>query len=205
MPGGRDRLEEADEHSVALLAEVPVAGEVLDDRQITMDACHRLGEQVVVLCCLERHVDSGLAGELPGPQAAGEHDRIGLDRARVGRDSGDAPAGSGEAGDGNSLDDGCAAHPGALRHRRRYADRVSATFIGDIGGANDVVDLGERKELADLLGRDDLIRHPVADLEVALANEGLEPLGARRDREVAHGAKSSGVTGLLLEAGIQVA
>ena len=67
MPACGDGLEEPDEHPSALLAEVAVAVEVFDDRQVAMDALHRLGKQVVVLGSLQRHIDTGHARELPCP------------------------------------------------------------------------------------------------------------------------------------------
>ena len=179
MPRGRDGLEEPDEHAAAFLAVVPVALQILDDRQITMHPRHRLGEQVVVLRRLQGDVNTDGAGELTRPQAAGEYDGLRFDGTCVRDDTSDTSAGPDEARHGDTLDDGRAAHSSALGQRHRDADGIRSSLVRHVRSTDEVIDACERKELRDLRGGDDLIRNAETDLKVSFANQGLHALSIR--------------------------
>ena len=205
LPRRAHRLEQPDQQAAALLAVVGVAVRVLDDRQVAVHAVDGLGEQVVVLGGLQRDVDADAAPELARPQARRDHDGLALDVAGVGDDRGDPAVVGAQPGDRHALDDGDAARGGALGQRGRDADRVGATFVGDVRRREDVVDRGDRRQLGHL-GRGDLdVVDAEAALEGALAAQRLEPLRRGREVQVADRAEPGGVAGLGLEAGVEVA
>ena len=82
-PRGADRLEQANEHAVALGAVVAVAVGVLDHRQVVVHARDCVGDQVVVLGRLQRDADAVERAELAGPHACRVHHDLGLDAALV--------------------------------------------------------------------------------------------------------------------------
>lgn len=63
-PGRGLGFEQPDQEPVTLGSEVAVAVRVLDDRQVTVDSRHGLGDQVVVLSRLQGHFHPGECPEL---------------------------------------------------------------------------------------------------------------------------------------------
>ena len=204
MPCLSDGFEEAHEQSTALLAEVAVGAGVLHDRKVARDAVDRLGEQVVVLGGLQRHVDAGRRGELPGPQAGREHHRLALDVALVGDDARDLAPSAYEPGDGHAGDHGGTTVFGALGQCGGHAHRIGAALVGHVGREEHIVSAQQWEQIGDLACRDELVGYAEPDLEVALPRDGLDMSLVARDVQVADRAESRRVTRLLLEARIQV-
>ena len=170
-----------------------------------MHALERLGQQVVVLGCLQGYVDAGQRSDLAAPQARAVDDVLGLDGALVGHDTGHPAALAGEARDGYALDDPGPAHPRALGQRHADVDRVGAALVGHVEAGEDVVGLGERPHLRDLERRDLVVLDPEAPRERCLAPKGLQPPRVRGQRDVPDGPEPGRQPRLLLKARVQVA
>jgi hypothetical protein len=204
-PGRCRRLEQADQHPVALGPVVAVVVRVLDHRQVGVHAGHGVGEQVVVLGRLQRHGDPGQRAELPRPHAGRVHHDLGLDRAGLGEDGADPPPAGPHAGRGHALDHPRAQLPGALGQRGGHAHRVGPALVGDVERRQHVVGAGQRPHGGDLGGRD----LGVLDAEPVhpgrLAAQRVLPLATGGQREVPDRAEPGGVPGLGLQPGVQVA
>ena len=133
-------LEAADDEPADLLLEVGPAVGVPQDRQVRVDALHRLGHHVEVLRRVQRHRDAHLVPERLGPLPRAVDDHLGLDAVLVPgpapvdphpRDP-PAPGGGGRVDPGHPrpLDDARAALPRPLGERHREVGRVDLPVPG---------------------------------------------------------------------------
>ncbi len=197
-------LEQADQDAARFLPVVAVAIRVLHDGKVRMRPCHRFGDQVVVLGCLERQGDAGKLAELATPHPGRVHDRVALDGAVVGIHPRHAAVRLEDAGDGDALDDPRASHPRALGVGLGDVGGVRTTLVGDPGRGEDVVHLRLGPQALHLRGVDHLDRDPVALREQRLAGDGLQPLGRAGQMQVADRAEPGVLAGLLRELGKEV-
>ncbi len=216
LPRRRLRLEEADHHPAALLAVVAVRRGVLEDRRVRGEPVDGVGDQVVVLGGLVRDHQAVLRAELAGPHAGAVDDVLALD---VGAASGGRAPSGGRARrdprhpaavradlvDRHALDDADAELPGALGQRGGDVDRVHAAVAGDVEAGEQVVGARPREQVGHLPRRDLVDLQPLEPLEGGDPAVLLEPglVGRRLDQP--DRLEAGGLTGLLLEAGVEVA
>ena len=113
----------------------------------------------------------------PHMPAAIDHG-LGLDRALVRHDAGDAAVGRREAGDRYALDDRARRPCGRPSRSLRDVGRVGATLVGHPGGRDDVVDPGGGPVTLNLFGADHLDRHAVGLGEGRPRGSPSRPAGA---------------------------
>ncbi len=92
------RLERADHEPAAVVADVQVAIEVAQERQVLGRGGRLVGHDPDVLGRVERDARAGEAGELRGPETGRQDDGLGLDGAARGVEAGDAAGRRGRAG-----------------------------------------------------------------------------------------------------------
>ena len=105
MPCGGLWLEQPHEQATRLLSEVAVRGRVLEDGKVRVHTVEGLGDEVVVLGCLQGHTDADRVAELSTPDAGGKDDDLRLDHPEVRDDAGDAVSPPRDPGDGDTLED----------------------------------------------------------------------------------------------------
>ena len=170
-----------------------------------MDALDRLGDEVVVLGCLQWEVDARRRADLARPHASRNDDVLGSDVTAVGADPDGATLRRQDLLDAGVLQDLCPVIASAACERHRRVDRVDTPFVGKpVRGQR-------RREVADReqpgrFGGGDLVH-----LDAHTAHEGGRPpalLDAflRVGRlDVPHLAPAGGVTGSRFEVSDQIA
>ena len=176
VPRRADRLEHPEHQAAALLPEVAVRRRVLEDGPGVRDLGDPLGDQVVVLRCLERDVHP-----VPGPELAGPHPRavddvLGLDVAVRRAHAGHRPATREHLRDRDAFDDRRPGQAGTLGQRHGDVDRVGSTVLGDVEAREDVVGARQRKELADFSRRDLVHIDPAITVERGHPSVLLQPV-----------------------------
>ena len=204
-PRRADRLEQADEHAVALRPVVAVVIRVLDHRQVRVHSRHGVGQQVVVLGGLERHGHPGERAELARPHPGRVDHDLRLDAAGLGQHGRDPAAAGLHAGRGHALDDLDATLPGALGERGCHADRVGPPLVGHVEAGQHVIGARQRPYRRDLGGGDLGILDAESVHPGCFPPQRLLPLRRGRQRDMADGAESGGVPGLGFQPGVQVA
>jgi hypothetical protein len=153
-PRRADRLEQAEHQAAALLAEVAVVGRVFQHRPFSAHSVDRLGEQVVVLCGLERNADASKLAELARPHARAVDDVLGFNVAERRAHAGHRAVLAQESGHRNALDDPGTLQPGTLRERHGDVDRVHPAVCRNVEAGQHVVGPGKRPQLGYLARRD---------------------------------------------------
>ncbi len=161
-PGLRDGFEEPEHDLAGLLADVGRVAGIAEDRQHPVHAFDRLGDQVVVLAGLQRHVDARHAADLARPHAGAVDDELGLDVAAVGAHAGHLALVGLDAEHLRVLEDPGAAHARALGEGLRDVGRVHPAVVREVEGGLDVRDVGERPHLLDLRRGDLAVLDPEA-------------------------------------------
>ncbi len=121
-----------------------------------------LGDDVLVLDRLQRHVDAGHGADLPRPLPGAVHHLVAGDVALVGLHRGDPVAIHLEAGDAHLLVDFRAMHARALGQRLRDVGGAGLAVGRQPRGADEVGRLHQRPHLLDLFGRHQLHVHAEA-------------------------------------------
>ena len=205
LPRRAHRLEEADHQAAALLAEVAEVGRVLEHRERLGDLVELLGDQVVVLGRLQRHVDAVLLGELPRPHAGAVHDDLALDVAVRRVDAGDRAVLRRHRSDRHALEHRRALQARALRQSHRHVDRVGAAVLGHVEAGEHVVDTCDGEHLLHLAGGDLLHVDAAVPVERRHAAVLLQARGVGRDLDEADGCEPGRLPGLGLEPRVEVA
>ena len=135
-----------------VMSRVEGSVETPDERQQVVRALDRFGRDVDVLGRVERDRHADGRGEVAGPQAAGEDDRLGLDVAAVGAHAGHRAVLDQQGGDPHTLSDRHAAIVRALREGERGVSRVHGPVAGLQERADEAVGGDERPHLGDLSG-----------------------------------------------------
>jgi len=206
-PGPGVALEGAQEDLAGVLLVVGAAVRVAQHRQVGRQAVDRVGQDVIVLAGVKRHPDASHEPHLAGPHAGAVDHVVGGDLALVGRDAGDPrsarPGRDPDGGHLGVLEDPGAAGARALGQGHGGVDRVGLAVVGQEDGADHVLDVQQRIEVARLGGRDHL------HLEAGHARHGgtalqlLETLGGGGDAQAAVLLEAGGLAGLRLEAAVE--
>ena len=205
LPRRRHRFEQPHEHAVALRPVVAVAIGVLHHRQVWAHAGHGIGDQVVVLGGLQRHLHTGCGPETVGPHASGVDDQLGLDAAPIGEHRRHPAAALFHAGGADTLEDARATSTGTFGQRRRNADGVGATLVGHHEAREHVVGAQQRPQRRHFARRDLHLVHAEAVHPCRRTSQRLEPAGVGGQRDVAHLAEARGVPGLGFQSRVQIA
>jgi hypothetical protein len=104
LPWGTAGFEQADHQAAALFADVRVRRWVFEHRPGRIDLRHLLGDQVVVLGGLQRHLNAGKRSDLTAPHAGAIDHVLTFDRPLIGDDPSDSACGSGESGGRHTFD-----------------------------------------------------------------------------------------------------
>ncbi len=146
------RLERADHQPAGVVASVEGPVESAHQREKIVRALDRFGRDVDVLGRVKRNRDADGRGEVAGPQAARENDRLGLDVAPVGAHAGHGAVLGQQVGDAHTLPDRHATVVRALREGERRVPRVHGPVAGLKERAHEAVGGDERPHLGDLSG-----------------------------------------------------
>jgi len=182
-----------------------VTGGVLDDGKIARHAFEGLGDQIVVLGGLVGDGDAVEGAELPGPHAGAVDHELRLDVALVGGHTRSTAVLRGDARDHNLFNDLHALEPRSFGQGHRAVDGVDAPVLRQIETRLDVIDLGQREELLDLIRADllDLVaEHPIEGCDPAVL---FHAVRIRRQLDEANRLEAGAQPGLLLEAPIEIA
>ncbi len=160
-PGLDLALERADQEALVVLTRVEARVGVTQDGQGVVAGAQpgdRLGDHVVMRHRddRQRHADGG--GELARPLTGGEDDDAGSDLPGAGLEP-PARRRTLEAGHGRGSVDPRSAVGGALRVGVREARRIDPAVGREVGRADEVDGIHERKQLRRPRGRDDVERH----------------------------------------------
>ncbi len=120
-------------------------------------------------------------------------------------DRGDAAVSLFDVGDRHALDDLGTELSGALRHGHGAADGIGSALVGHVEAGEQVVGSQQRPHVGDLTRRDLGFGHAEPVLPGTRPTEHLDSLGGAGDQDVPDLAEAGGVTGLGLEARVQVA
>ncbi len=202
--GGDVRLPAADRQRAGLGLDVEVAVRIAQRGQLRRNAVGLVGDEVLVLDGAGRDARAGHRRDLAAPHAGRVDHALGVDLALVGHHRFDAPGARLQPGHAHALRDDHAAGARSRRVGVGQAGRIDVAVAFDPRGADDAVELDQRKELARLPGRHQL------DMEAeALGHRrrALEFLPARRRRGEAQAADAmpaGRLSGLRLELAVEL-
>ena len=155
-------LERTDHEPTSVMADVQVAVEIAEERQVLRGCWRLLGHDPHMLGGVERDARIDQPGQLGGPETGRQDDDLGLDVAGARRDPGHATGirATAEPRDrrpGHVADP--AVHSGTGQ-RKRGGPRVDGPVVRKEHTADEVVDVHGRPERADPLAIDDLGGQP---------------------------------------------
>ena len=175
-----------------------------DERQQVVRALDRFGRDVDVFGRVERDRHADGRGEVTGPQAAGEDDRLGLDVAAIGAHAGHRAVFDQQGGDLHTLSDRHAAIVRALREGERGVPRVHGAVAGLEERADEAVGGDERPHLGDLSGFEQTGLDPVVTGDRGRVPELRHPAVVLGERERARRPEVHVDSRLLREPPVQV-
>ena len=158
-PGFGHGFEVANHDLAGLFADVGRIAGVAQDGQHLVHPGDRLGNQVVVLAGLQRHVYARHIADLAGPHAGAVHHELRRDIAAVGAHAGDLAVGLLDADDLGLLEDLRAAHAGALGERHGDVRRVDPAVVWKMKRRLHVGHIRQRPHGLDLGGGDFVALH----------------------------------------------
>ncbi len=176
-------LERADQQPPELVPEVVAVIEVAQHREGRAHPRDRVGPDVHVLGRVQGYVRARGRGQVPGPQAARQHDHFGGDVALAGPDPGHPAAGGEHVQHADVLAQGHSPVGGQLGERDRGVARVDAAVAGKVQGARDAVPGGQRPQLREALPGERLGLDVVLAGDVAGVGELVDPAGGTGQRD----------------------
>ncbi len=199
------RLERADDEAAAVVTHVDGAVEVADDGQVASGALHRLGLRPVVLRGVQREPGAGEQAEVARPQPGGDDGDFALHRPAVGLHGDDAAAVEREPGDARALDHAHAEVVGRLGRREGGPAGVDRRVVLEEHPAGEVADGQQRRDGADLVGRQLARRQAVVMGHRQRVAQLGQALRRARDRERAVGVVTGVHAGERREPRVEVA
>ena len=167
-PGLGDGLEAADQQLAGIFLVIRTFVVDAQHREVRRHRRDRLGDDVEVLCGMQRDGDTGRTAEFARPHAGADDDGVRRDVAGFGVDTDRAPLLDPDACDLGVLEDLGAAHPRTAGEGLRGVDGVGLAVLADEDAADEITDLEKRPTLMDLGGRE----------QIDLESEGFAHRGA---------------------------
>src|ERR1700751_344195 len=204
VPGACSVLEDADHDLAGFLADIGAAPRVAQDRQPRMHARDRLGDEVVVLGGLQRHLDTRESPDRSSPNAAAIHDDVGDDSPKRTLHRGHPAILLFNALDRTVLEYRDAGLTCSLGERPRDIGRVDAPVAREVKGGLHVPEVRERPKALHI-GDTDLLALDAPALRGALPAAHLLDFG-RREGELNRSAldEAGRLAGLLLETPVEL-